>query len=73
MEFLDWMNKDTQIIRKSAEEEQKPTPRFKQPVDPFHSGDRVIVYETWHLGREVKPDPHFALALCRRYTITARS
>jgi hypothetical protein len=60
MAFLDWMNKDGQSNGKSAHVEQKPAPRFKQPGDPFKKGDRVVVYETWHLGRELKPDPHHA-------------
>jgi hypothetical protein len=57
MAFLDWMPINAQGNRKSAEAEQK---RFKQPGDPFKTGDRVVVYETWHLGRELKRNPHYA-------------
>jgi hypothetical protein len=58
MGLLDWMKKDAQVSATSPEKEQQP--RFKQPGAPFQKGDRVVVYETWHLGRELKPDPHYA-------------
>jgi hypothetical protein len=58
MGWLDWINNGTQTNGKSAEAKQKP--QFKQPGDPFKKGDRVVVYEAWHLGRELMPDPHYA-------------
>jgi hypothetical protein len=57
MGLLDWMNKGARTNGKSAEEQK---PRFKQPGDPFKMGDRVIVYETFHLGRELRHDPRYA-------------
>jgi hypothetical protein len=59
MKFLDWINKGAQTNGKIAAE-QKSTPRFKQPGDPFKRGDRVVVYEAFHLGSELKRSPRYA-------------
>jgi hypothetical protein len=53
MGFLNWMNKGAQAAGKSKA-------RLKQPGDPFKIGDRVVVYETWHLGRDFKRESQFS-------------
>ncbi len=60
MGFLNWMNKGARAGGKSVEVGEKPQARLKQPGEPFKKGDRIVVYETWHLGRELKPDPRYA-------------
>ena len=61
MRFLDWMNRDGQAQEKKLGHEPiQSSTRIKQPGDPFKRGDRVVIYEAWHLGRELKPDPQHA-------------
>ena len=63
MGWLDWMNRGGQTPGKSpavSNERAQPKARIKQPGDPFKRGDRIVVYESFHLGRELKPDPHYA-------------
>lgn len=60
MGFLNWMNKGAQAGGKSVEVGRKPKARLKQPGDPFKRGDRVVVYEAFHLGRDLKAAPRYA-------------
>jgi hypothetical protein len=62
MGLLDWTKKGAKPRQESVNE-QNPTPspiRLKQPGDPFKRGDRIVVYEAYHLGLELKPDPRYA-------------
>jgi hypothetical protein len=59
MAFLDWLNKGAQTNGKSAGE-HKQAAHLKQPGEPFKRGDRVVVYETFHVGNELKRDPRHA-------------
>ena len=59
MGFLDWV-KGAQAGGKNLEGGQSQKARIKQPGDAFKIGDRVVVYETWPLGREFKPQPCFS-------------
>jgi hypothetical protein len=60
MGLLDWMSKGGQTPGKSAAvstERAQPKARIKQPGDPFRTGDRVVVYEPFHNGRDAKRPP----------------
>ena len=59
MGFLDWM-RGKQTAQKSVGENDPAPPRgrFKQVGEPFRKGDRVIVYEPYHSGRQAKRPPH---------------
>lgn len=58
MAFLDWMKRP--FAQRTAEPEQSAPSRFKQPGEVFKTGDRVVVYEKFHLGRDLKSIPRHA-------------
>jgi hypothetical protein len=60
MGFLNWINKGAQAGGKNVEVGQRPQARLHQQGESFKKGDRIVVYETWHLGRELKPDPRYS-------------
>lgn len=62
MGFVDWMKKGAKLRQQTVNEQTPTTPpvRLKQPGDAFKRGDRIVIYETFHLGHELKPDPRYA-------------
>ncbi|HTR34980.1 MAG TPA: hypothetical protein VMH80_03710 [Bryobacteraceae bacterium] len=60
MGLLDWMNRGGQAPVKSpavSTEQPRQKARIKQPGDPFRAGDRVVVHEPFHNGRDAKRPP----------------
>lgn len=60
MGLLDWMNRGGQMPSKSpavSTERAQSKARIKQPGDPFRTGDRIVVYEPFHNGRQAKRPP----------------
>lgn len=63
MEFLSWINRNGKAREGSGAHRQEPSNvGLKQPGDPLKRGDRVIVYETFHRGRELK-HPRYVLGV----------
>lgn len=60
MGLLDWMNRGGATPGKSpavSTQRAQPKARIKQAGDPFRTGDRVVVYEPFHNGRDAKRPP----------------
>ena len=60
MGLLDWMHRGRQAPERivgAMPERLRTGARIKQPGEPFKRGDRVVVYEPYHYGRNVKRPP----------------
>lgn len=60
MGLLDWMHRGVQTPVRSpavSTERTRRKARIKEPGAPLRVGDRVVVYEPFHNGREAKRPP----------------
>jgi len=60
MGLLDWMNRGGRTPTNGPDistERAQTKARIKEPGDPFRTGDRVVVYEPFHNGRDAKQPP----------------
>ncbi len=57
MGLLDWMKKSAKLREQNP---AMPPMRLRPPGSTVKRGDRIVVYEAFHLGRELKPDPRYS-------------